>query len=159
MFPSIAHSLLNWLERQRVRYYRKQMKSVGQGVVIQPGLRLSRPANISIGDNVNIHVNCVMQAQAPIEIGSHTLIAANCTIVTANHALDKRGTAALHTIERKAVKIGSDCWLGANVTVLPGVTIGDGVVIGAGSVVTRDMPENMICLGSPARPVKERPEN
>ncbi len=157
MIASIAHNLLNWLERRRVRYYCKQMKSVGQRVVIQPGLRMSRPANVSIGDDVNVHVNCVMQAQAPIEIGSYTLIAANCTIVTANHALDERGTAALHTIERKAVKIGSDCWLGANVTVLPGVTIGDGAVIGAGSVVTNDMPANMICMGSPARPVKERP--
>lgn len=157
MFATIAHNLLNWLERQRVLYYRGQMKSVGQRVVIQPGLRMSRPANITIGDDVNIHVNCVMQAQAPIEIGSHTLIAANCTIVTANHALEERGAAALHTIERKSVRIGSDCWLGANVTVLPGVSIGDGAVIAAGSVVTRDMPANMICMGSPARPVKERP--
>lgn len=157
MLSNIAHRLLNWLERQRVRYYLGQMESVGEGVVIQPGLRISRPANIRIGDNVNIHVNCVMQAQAPIEIGSHTLIAANCTIVTANHALNERGVAALHTIERKAVKIGSDCWLGANVTILPGVTIGDGAVIGAGSVVTHNMPENMICIGSPAKPIKERP--
>jgi maltose O-acetyltransferase len=157
MFASIAHRLLNWFERQRVRYYRGQMKSVGQRVVIQPGLRISRPANVSIGDDVNIHVNCVMQAQAPIEIGAYTLIAANCTIVTANHVLEERGTAALHTIERKPVKIGSDCWLGANVTVLPGVTIGNGAVIGAGSVVSRDIPENMICMGSPAKPVKERP--
>lgn len=156
MFASIAHSLLTWFERRRVRFYLRQMKSVGQRVVIQPGLRISRPANISLGDDVNIHVNCVMQAQAPIDIGSRTLIAANCTIVTANHAYSKQGADAMHTIERKPVKIGSDCWLGASVTVLPGVTIGDGAVIGAGSVVTRDLPANMICIGSPAKPKKER---
>ena len=53
------------------------------------------------------------------------------------------------------IRIGNDVWVGANVTILPGVTIGDNVVIGAGAVVTKDIPDNSLALGVPARVVKE----
>ena len=53
------------------------------------------------------------------------------------------------------IRIGNDVWLGANVTILPGVTIGDNVIVGAGAVVTKDIPDNSLALGVPARVVKE----
>ena len=157
MLTKIIYKLLFVIENMRISHVRKMMH-VGENVAIKHGFKASRPRKITIGDGVSIHVNCVMQAQAPIKIGSGTLIAANCTIVTANHMITVSGdNNAIGGTESKPVTIGKNCWLGANVTILPGVTLADGAIIGAGSVVTKDMPANMICLGSPARPIKPRP--
>jgi len=156
MFTKIVYKFSAWIEKYRIAYLCNQMK-LGKSVIIKSGLKVSRPRKITIHDNVSIHNNCTLQAQARITIGKNSLIAANCTIVTANHDVTKRGVEAMHAIERKAVNIGEGCWLGVNVVILPGVTIGNNAVIAAGSVVTRDMPENMICMGTPAKPIKERP--
>ena len=115
------------------------------------------PGNIFLGNKVHINVNCLLQAHAPIRIGDMTMIAANCVVVTANHDSELRGTDALNAVICQEVNIGSNCWLGAGVIILPGVTIGDGVVVGAGSVVVKDLPPETVCIGSPAKPVKERP--
>ena len=58
-----------------------------------------------------------------------------------------------HLVRGKPITIGEDCWLGANVTVLPGVTIGDRCIIGAGSVVTKDVPNDSVYVGNPAHPI------
>ncbi|MCP3908832.1 MAG: sugar O-acetyltransferase, partial [Oceanicoccus sp.] len=121
------------------------------------GLVVYKPRNVTIGNNVSININCTLQAHAPITIGDFTLIAANCLVITANHDLEKRGLDAFYTLEKRAVAIGSECWLGTGVIVLPGVTIGDATVVGAGSVVTHDLPSDKICVGVPARPVRNRP--
>lgn len=149
---SFVHRLLLWLERQEVRYYMAKM-NVGKRVRIKRGLRVKRPMNITIGDDVNIDCNVILQAQAPIYIGDLTLIAPGVIIVTANHDMSKR------TMITLPVKIGSNCWLGAGAIVLPGVTIGDSTIVGAGSIVTKDLPPEMICVGVPAMPLKPRPKS
>lgn len=155
MIATLAHRLLGWLQRQSVRYLVRRM-AVGDRVKIRSGLHVTKPENITIGNDVSIHVNCVLQAHAPIEIGDMTLVAANCTIVTANHDVSKTGLDAFYTLIKAPVKIGRECWLGAGVLVLPGVTIGDGCVVGGGSVVTHDLPPRTICVGVPARPIRDR---
>jgi acetyltransferase-like isoleucine patch superfamily enzyme len=152
----LAHRALSWLERRRVAFYLAKM-NVGQGVQILPGLRVQRARNVFLGNDVRINVNCTLQAHAPIHILDLTMIAANCTVVTANHDVASRGLEAFETRICEPVTIGRGCWLGAGVIVLPGVTIGDGVVVGAGSVVAEDLPPETICLGAPARPVRDRP--
>lgn len=151
----IGHVLFSWLERQEMNYLRSRMK-MGKGVDTKKGLRVTKPQNISIGDYVSIGPDVIMQAHAPIKIGEHTLIAAGVTIVTAGHEVDKRGF-GMRAVNILPVHIGKSCWIGAGAIVLPGVTIGDGAVVGAGSVVTRDLPAEMICVGIPARPIKPRP--
>jgi acetyltransferase-like isoleucine patch superfamily enzyme len=152
MFKSLVHRLLLWLERQEVRYYMAKMH-VGNRVAIERGLRVKKPMNITIGDDVSIGCNVTLEAQAPIYIGDLTPIAPGVIIVTANHDMSKRIRI------NSPVKIGSNCWLGAGVIVLPGVTIGDGALVGAGSIVTKDLPPEMICVGVPARPLKPRPKS
>lgn len=85
-----------------------------------------------------------------IYVGDRTMIGPNVTIATAGHPI-------LPQLRRQGyqynspVRIGQNCWLGANVTVLPDVTIGDNTVVGAGSLVTKDLPANVVAVGSPCR--------
>lgn len=108
--------------------------------------------NIHIGANVFINTSCTMQDQGGVYIGDGALIGHHAMIATLNHdfAPEKRGS--LHPAP---VHIGKRAWLGANVTILPGVTIGDGAIIAAGAVVTKDVPANSIAAGVPAKIVKE----
>lgn len=156
MLNFFAHRFHLWLQWQSVEYYRRRMH-LGTDVVLRPGLSVYKPRNIHIGNSVSIAVNCVLQAHGPISIDDFTLIGPDCVIVTASHDIHERGDKAFYGIQKKAVRIGRECWLGSGVIVLPGVTIGDYTVVAAGSVVSRDLPPGKICMGIPARPVKDRP--
>ena len=111
-------------------------------------------------DNVYIHPRCQFNAyKATIKIGKNTLIAANCVFYPHNHGVHPDAPLRSQPLESKGdIKVGEDAWLGTGVAVLGGVTIGDGAVIGAGSVVTKDIPDNAIAVGSPARVIKMREE-
>ena len=107
--------------------------------------------NIHFGQNVFVNSGCRFQDQGGIWIGDNALIGHNAVLATLNHDPDpaKRG----NLIPGKIV-IGNNVWLGANVTVLPGVTIGDGAIVAAGAVVTKDVPENTVVGGVPAKVIK-----
>lgn len=104
--------------------------------------------NIHIGKNVFINADCKFQDQGGIYIDDGVLIGHNVVLATINHSEDPkhRGDMVFQPIH-----IGKNVWLGANVTVLPGVTIGDGAVIAAGAVVTKNVQENTIVAGVPAK--------
>ncbi len=107
--------------------------------------------NITIGKRVFINAGCKFQDQGGITIGDDVLIGHNTVIATLNHALipDDRGD-----LIPSPVKIGDKVWIGSNSTILPGVTIGYGAVIAAGSVVTKNVPDNTIVAGVPAKIIK-----
>lgn len=104
--------------------------------------------NISVGKNVFINSGCKFQDQGGIVIGDGVLIGHNVTLLTLNH---EENPAERQTLHAAPVFIGNNAWLGANVTVLPGVTIGAGAIVGAGAVVTKDVPENTVAVGVPAK--------
>jgi len=89
-----------------------------------------------------------------VSFGDDVLIAPNCSFYTATHPIDvqfrKQGLEYA-----KPIKIGNNVWIGGNVVVLPGVTIGDNSVIGAGSVVTKDIPANVVAVGNPCREIRK----
>lgn len=92
----------------------------------------------------------------PVRIGNHVNLAQNIVVTALNHnfsnpaqRIDQQG------VETRPVTIGDDVWIGANCTILPGVTIGNRVVIAAGSIVTHDVPDHSLCMGAPARVVKQ----
>ena len=107
--------------------------------------------NITIGKNVFINSGCHFQDQGGITLGDGTLIGHNVVLTTLNHGLspDDRGT-----LYPAPVIIGKNVWIGANATVVPGVTIGNNAIIAAGAVVTKDVPENAVVGGVPARILK-----
>ena len=111
----------------------------------QPG------AMISIGDWTTIGYHVFLFASAGITIGESCLIAPFCYLVDANHGIEGHGLIREQPLTAAPIVIKDGAWLGARVTVLPGVTIGQGAVIGAGSVVTKDIPDFAIAAGSPAQ--------
>ncbi len=124
----------------------------GDSIVIFP-FRCDLGFNIYIGKDVIVNYNCTFLDTSRITIGDHTKIGPGCHLVTADHprdAMERRK----HAVRGIPIVIGEDCWLGANVTVLPGVTIGDRCIIGAGSVVTKDISSDTVSVGNPAHVVK-----
>ena len=89
----------------------------------------------------------------PVTIGDYVMISPNTLISTVNHLISQRGRRA-HLDIGQSVAIGSDIWIGGNVTILPGVTIGNNVIIAAGAVVTKDIPDNCLASGVPARKIR-----
>ncbi|PSW16494.1 galactoside O-acetyltransferase [Photobacterium rosenbergii] len=109
--------------------------------------------NLKVGKGFYANHGCTILDCAPINIGDNCLLAPGVVIATAGHPLDPVERASGEEFA-KEITIGNDVWFGANVTVCPGVTIGDNVVVGAGSVVTKDLPANTVCVGSPAKPIR-----
>lgn len=139
--------------RGRVRELLEQLtgRSVDESVTMFPPFTSDFGKNIRLGRRVFVNSGCRFQDQGGITIGDDCLIGHNTVIATLQHAIEPTRRADLIPFP---VVIGRNVWLGANVTVLPGVTIGDDAVIGAGSVVTRDIPARTIAVGSPARVVR-----
>ena len=129
-------------------------KSVGKEVWIEPDFRCEFGKNISIEDHVYINFGGVILDCAEVFIGANTLIGPNLGIYAVNHAIDAAERIRGGCIG-KPVHIGKNVWLGGDVKILAGVTIGDHAIIGAGSIVTKDIPENVIAAGNPCRVIRE----
>lgn len=108
--------------------------------------------NIHIGKHVFINSGCKFQDQGGIFIEDGALIGHNVVIATLNHDLNPTKRASMIA---EPVHIGKNVWIGSNATILAGVSIGNGAVIGAGSVVTKDVPENTVYAGVPAKKIKD----
>lgn len=111
--------------------------------------------NIHIGKQVFINMGCKFQDQGGIFIGDGTLIGHNVVLATLNHAKSPKDRS---TMIPAPIHIGNHVWIGSNATVLPGVTIGDGAIVAAGAVVTRDVPDNTVVGGIPARIIRQLSE-
>ncbi len=137
----------------------------GKGLIAGPGLIidvLQKNACLILGNNIRanhrLHIGCVEN----VVIGNDVLIASNVYISDHSHGSyvgedqsEPDVIPNVRTICSKPIFIGDNCWLGENVSVLPGVTIGYGSIIGAGSVVTKDIPSKCIAVGAPAKVIKK----
>src|SRR3989344_4323289 len=141
----------------RAFYWGMFLKKMGKNVRIREGCQIMEAKKIELGDNVVINRNTDLYGHGRLIIGNNTLIGPYCAIITHNHnfsdpekLINRQG----HT--DKKVVIGNDVWIGTHAVILPGVIIGDGAVVGAGSVVTKNVPENTIFAGNPAKEIKKR---
>ena len=120
---------------------------------IQPPFYCDYGYNIHLGHGVFFNFNCVILDGARVAIGARTQFGPNVQIYAASHPLDAAARrSGLETA--LPISIGEDCWIGGSVVICPGVTIGDRCVIGAGSVVAKDVPDDTLAVGSPARPIR-----
>lgn len=128
---------------------------IGKRTVIHGSVYIGFPKNFKIGNNCALNKGCFISSMESITIGDNVHIAPYCSIFDSNHKMPiTRGGNV-----KKSIKIGSGCWIGTHSIILKGVTIGKNVTIGAGSIVTKDIPDNSIALGSPAKIVGENPRN
>ena len=139
-------------EEESLKYLKEEiLGKVGGGYFnIEKPFRCDYGYNIEIGDNFFANYNFVVLDVGKVRIGNNVQIAPNVGLYTAGHPLhpDSRNSGYEYGID---ITIGDNVWIGGSVCVMPGVTIGNNAVIGAGSVVTKDIPENAIAVGNPAR--------
>lgn len=110
--------------------------------------------HVHFGSHIYANFNLTLVDDTHIYVGDYTMIGPNVVLATANHPILPKLRQEAYQYNRP-VRIGRNCWLGAGVIVVPGVTIGDNAVIGAGSVVTKDIPANVIAVGNPCRVLRE----
>lgn len=128
--------------------------SVGEGLYIEPPLHANWGMNTSWGDRCYANFNLTLVDDGPISIGSNVMFGPNVSLVTTGHPIqpELRRKVAQYSLP---IVIEDNVWLGAGVTVLPGVTIGENSVVGAGSVVNKDIPANSVAYGTPCKVARE----
>ncbi|WP_285222554.1 MULTISPECIES: sugar O-acetyltransferase [Exiguobacterium] len=136
----------------RASILRELFGTVGEDPVVEHNFHCDLGTNIHVGNRFYAGYNCTILDMAEVTIGDDCMIGPNVGIYTAGHALpsrdrNKSGVAT-------PIHIGNDVWIGGSCVVLAGITIGDGAVIAAGSVVTKDVPPNVVVAGNPAKIIK-----
>ena len=129
---------------------RELIPQMGEGSVITPPIHIIMGDRMTIGKNVITMYNFTCMSLGGIVIEDNVQIAANVTLLTNNHDLKHR-----EILTCKPVRICKNAWIGANVTILPGVTVGENAVVAAGDVVSKDVPANTIVGGVPAKVIRE----
>ena len=138
---------------KRMEFIKKIFGETKESLLVESNFYCDYGYNISVGDNFYMNHNCVILDGAKVEFGDNVFIGPNCGFYTAGHPLNvsDRNKGLEYA---KPIKVGNNVWFGGNVVVMPGVTIGDNVTIGAGSVVTKDIPSNVLAHGNPCRVVR-----
>lgn len=141
-------------QSEKAQLLKSFLGKTGEQLIIESPFACDYGYNIEVGENFYANVNLVILDGAKVCIGDNAFIAPNVGIYTAGHPLDaeERNQGLEYA---RPVMIGHNVWIGAGVSILPGVTIGDNAVIGAGSVVTKDIPASVLAVGNPCRVVKE----
>ena len=125
---------------------------IGKNVIIRPSVTITYPWKVTIGDFSWIGDNVELYSLGEIEIGSNVVISQKSYLCAASHDYEKEN----FPIWSKKITIEDECWLATDVYVGPGVTVGKGTVIGARSSIFKDLPPGKVCVGSPARVIKDR---
>lgn len=143
---------------ERTELIKNILGSTGENVHIEEPFHCDYGSNIEVGENFFANYNLTVLDVGKVTIGDNAQIAPNVSIYTAGHPVhpDSRNSGYEYGID---ISIGDNVWIGGSTCILPGVHIGNNVVIGAGSVVTKDIPDNMIAVGNPCRVIREITED
>lgn len=139
---------------ERTVLLKKILGKTGESINIQPPFHCDYGYNIEVGENFFANYNLIVLDVGKVRIGNNVQIAPNVAIYTAGHPIhpDSRNSGYEYGID---IEIGDNVWIGGNTCIMPGVKIGKNVVIGGGSVVTKDIPDNMIAVGNPCKVIRE----
>lgn len=142
-------------QEKRNQLLQQMFAEIGENCYIEPPFHANFGGkHVHFGKNVYANFNLTMVDDGHIYVGDYTMFAPGVIVATAGHPIlpELRETVYQYNMP---VHIGKNCWIGAGAIILPGVTIGDQVVVGAGSVVTKDLPSNVVAVGNPCRVVRE----
>ena len=140
---------------KREKLLSEMFAQIGEGCYIEPPLHANFGGrHCHWGKHIYANFNLTMVDDTGIYVGDNTMFGPNVVLATAGHPIfpELREKGCQYNVP---IHIGKNCWLGAGVIVLPGVTIGDNTVVGAGSVVTKDLPANVVAVGNPCRVLRE----
>lgn len=140
---------------KRCAMLKEMFAEIGDGCYIEPPLHANfGGAHAHFGKGVYANFNLTMVDDTHIYVGDYTMFGPNVTLATAGHPIlpELRQQGYQYNMP---IHIGKNCWLGAGVIVMPGITIGDNTVIGAGSIVTKDIPANVVAVGNPCRVLRK----
>lgn len=148
------NNLAPYLDESATSLLKSILGKTGENICIEAPFHCDYGWNIEVGENFFANYNLTILDVAKVTIGKNVQMAPNVSIYTAGHPIhpDTRNTGYEYGIP---ITIGDNVWIGGNVVILPGVKVGDNVVIGAGSVVTKDIPDNVIAMGNPCKIVRE----
>lgn len=144
------NSLKPSLTEERQKIIRELFGSTKEYFLIQSPFWCDYGYNIEIGENFYANHNCVILDCAKVKFGDNVFVAPDCGFYTAGHPIDyeRRNKGYEYAYP---ITVEDNVWIGGGTKVMPGVTIGSNVVIGAGSIVTKDIPDNVIAVGNPCR--------
>lgn len=154
-----AYNLLRPDEKNKMDELIKDiLGKTGENVFVEQPFHCDYGKNIEVGNNFYSNYNCTILDVGRVIIGENVMFAPNVSIYTAGHPIhpNSRNSGYEYGIE---VIIGDNVWVGGSVVINPGVHIGNNVVIGSGSVVTKDIPDNVIAVGNPCRVIREITED
>lgn len=145
----------------RTNILEKLFKNLGKNAYIEPPFICDYGSQIEWGENSYANFNCVILDSASVKIGNNVMLGPNVNIYTATHSIypslrndaEKEGLGSLITYA-KPIVIADGVWIGGGSIITPGVKIGANSVIGAGSVVTKDIPANVVAVGNPCKVIK-----
>jgi len=143
------------IKMMRIGLLKRMAFSVGKDVLVMNNAQIFNPKNLSIGNRSGIGINAFISCFDKVIIGDRVMMGGDVIIFTSTHVWSpQERTYADQGLSFAPVSIGDDTWIGARTIILPGVKIGRGVTIGAGAVVTKDIPDYAVAVGSPAKVVK-----
>jgi len=140
-------------EIKRVKLIKELFGSTGENVFLEPSFRCYYGYNIHIGENFFANFDCVILDVCKVTFGDNCMLAPGVHIYTATHPLDPTERNSGREFA-KPISFGDNVWIGGQAVVNPGLTIGNNVVIASGAVVTKDVPDNVVVGGNPARVIK-----
>jgi len=140
---------------KRQQLMKEMFAEIGEDCYIEPPFHSNFGGHhVHFGKNIYANFNLTIVDDTHVYVGDYTMFGPNVTIATAGHPIlpELREKGLQYNMP---VHIGKNCWIGAGALIMPGITIGDNVVVGAGSVVTKDLPSNVVAVGNPCKVLRE----
>jgi maltose O-acetyltransferase len=133
---------------------RELLGETGDGLDIQPGFHCDNGKNIRVGRNFTANFNVTILDGAPVTFGDYCMVGPGTLIATTGHPMEPEGRRERLAIS-EPITVGDDVWIGGNCVITGGVNIGSNVVVAAGAVVTKDVPDNCVVAGVPAKVIRK----
>ncbi|GAA0339769.1 maltose acetyltransferase domain-containing protein [Oceanobacillus oncorhynchi subsp. oncorhynchi] len=140
-------------EEKRSKLLKELLGATGENVYMEPNIRFDYGSNTYVGENFFANFDCTILDVCEVRFGDNCMLAPGVQIYTATHPLDpiERNSGKEYA---KPITIGNNVWIGGSAVINPGVTVGDNAVIASGTVVVKDVPDNVVVGGNPARVIK-----